>query len=123
MGGGNPIKAVTDTVKGAVSDGVAVATGGIVDVNGGKINTDLKDAGKNFGAGLTGGDTMGAMTPKMPPLPKAEDPNLQLKRAEAEAATKIANEIGEKGRGLSSTILGGSTGDEGVLKKKRLLGE
>ena len=80
-----------------------------------------------YGATGTGGaatsEAMKAMTPGMPKMPAAEDQALQAKRAEAEASAKAIKEVGERGKGLSSTILGGSINtDDTVLKKKKLLG-
>ena len=53
-----------------------------------------------------------------------EDPNTQRDQAEAEARARLARELGARGGGLKSTILGGSTvADDSNLKKKKLLGE
>jgi hypothetical protein len=57
-------------------------------------------------------------------LPKQENPEAQRQQAEAEAKARTLKEIGEKGKGLSSTMLGGSVDeDSSVLRKKKLLGE
>lgn len=121
--GGSTVKDTFDTVKGVASDAVAASTAGFVDLENGKINTNPEDAAKNFVRGATGGNTMRSLMPEMPKLPTPEDPNAQDARAKAEAEKKMNAELGTQARGLSSTILGGSTGDDSVLKKKRLLGE
>lgn len=118
MGGKNSV------LRAGASDFVGATTAGVVDLENGKVNTNLKDIGANYASSISMGDTMNSLTPQMPKAPVAEDPTIQAKRAEAEAAAKLAKEVGERGKGLSSTILGGSTStDSSVLKKRKLLGE
>lgn len=124
MGGSsNPVEWGENVVRGAVATGAQVATGGIYDPNTGTIRTGSSQLA-NVGEAVTGGAYQEALTPDLPKPPKAVDPAAQAKRAEAEAAARVANEVGQRGRGLSSTILGGSTStDTAVLKKRKLLGE
>lgn len=115
---------VAKAATGLASDAVGVTTAGIVDLEKGKINLNPKDAAKNWGESATGSDTMKSLQPEIPKPPTAEDPTAQAARAKAEAEAKTMKEIGEKGRGLSSTVLGGSTStDNTILQKKKLLGE
>ena len=119
---------VKKAAGGVASTAVSTLSVGTVKYNpntgGVKVNTDAGDIGQNFASGMTGGEYMDAMNGPLPELPKAIDPNIQAKRAEAEAAAKLAEQVGVKGRGLSSTVLGGSVGtDSTVLKKRKLLGE
>ena len=62
----------------------------------------------------------GASTPSAPPAPKVPDYEGERKKAEEDAQKKRAA-LADKG--MSGAILGGSVGDEGGVKKKKLLGE
>jgi hypothetical protein len=120
MGGSSPGK----TLKGIASDAAGVTTAGVVDIEKGKINLDPTKAGANWLESAGGGDTMKSFMPEIPKMPDAPNPAEQQKRAEAEAAKKMEAEMGARGRGLSSTVLGGSKSeDTSILRKKRLLGE
>lgn len=128
MGGKKGIasRALNVAVKGATFGAIGSDGSGYAQkiVNGKEVG--LMDIA--FGATGVGGaatsEGMSLMTGEVPKMPVAEDPILQAKRAEAEAAAKLAKEIGERGKGLSSTILGGSVNkDNAVLKKRKLLGE
>lgn len=122
--GGSTVDDFVESATGVVSDGVGVATGGVVDIENGKINTNVKDAAGNWVQSATGGDTMKSLMPEPPAMPKAENAAAQRAKAEAEAAAKLTKEVGERGKGLSSTVLGGSISeDASVLKKRKLLGE
>lgn len=124
MGGSsNPVQAITDTVKGAIKSGVQIGSGGIYDPNTGTVRVGGSQL-SNVLEAASGGVVMEELAPDIPKPPKAEDPTLQAKRAEAEAIARVNAEVGQRGRGLSSTILGGSTSaDSNVLKKRKLLGE
>jgi hypothetical protein len=62
----------------------------------------------------------GPKMPKMPDPPKVPDYEGQRRAAEEEAHRRRA---GLADKGMSGAILGGDIGDEGGVKKKRLLGE
>lgn len=120
MGGKNP---VSDTIKGAVNSGINLATGGIYNPETGTIKTG-EDQLNNVVTSASGQRIVNASAPKAPSIPKAEDPSVAAARAKAEADAKFAKELGEKGKGLASTVLGGSvSADQSILKKKKLLGE
>lgn len=113
---------------GVVSAAVGATTAGIVDYNpntgGVKINVDGTGNVDNMVNSMTGGKIVDSLGAPLPNMPKVEDPALQAKRAQAEAEAKLATQVGERGKGLSATVLGGSTGsDNSVLKKRKLLGE
>lgn len=124
MGGKNSVTQTgADFIKGSVETGMAGVTGGIYNPNTGSIKVGASQL-DNVGKAVTGGYIMEQMTPKLPEAPVAEDPSIQAKRAQAEAEAKLASQVGERARGLSSTILGGSVSqDSAVLKKRKLLGE
>lgn len=83
----------------------------------------MGSGGKIFKGAIPGFSALSDMISPKPKMPKAEDPAEQQRRAEAEAKAKLDAEIMEKGKGLSATILGGTTSDDTVLKKKKLLGQ
>jgi hypothetical protein len=56
-------------------------------------------------------------TPEMPKIPDYEETR---KKAEEEALKRRA---ALAGRGMSGAILGGSTGDDSAINKKKLLGQ
>lgn len=119
---------VKKAAGGVVSSAVGVTTAGIVDYDpnsgGIKLNVDGSGNLQNFANSATGGKVVDSMTGALPSMPTAEDPALQAKRAQAEAEAKLTAQVGERGKGLSATVLGGSTGsDNSVLKKRKLLGE
>ena len=58
--------------------------------------------------------------PKMPDPPKVPDYEGERKKAEIDAQKK-RSALADKG--MSGAILGGDVGDEGGVKKKKLLGE
>ena len=62
----------------------------------------------------------GGSQPKAPPAPVVPDYEAERKKAEDEAQQK-RSALADKG--MSGAILGGSLGDEGGVKKKKLLGE
>lgn len=121
--GGKKKGGVVGGLTGAISTGVGVATGGVVDVANGKINTNVEDAGKNFAESISGGKIIDGITPELPKMPGMENVADQLAKAKAAADAKLESEGAKKSSGLASTILGGSIStDDSVLKKKKLLG-
>ena len=62
----------------------------------------------------------GGESSKAPAAPKVPDYEGERRKAEAEAQQK-RSALADKG--MSGAILGGSFGDEGGVKKKKLLGE
>jgi hypothetical protein len=121
--GGSTVSDIADTAAGAGKSGLQMGTGGLYDPNTGTIKTG-KEQLQNIGSAASGGTIMKEVMPEPPKLPAAPNPAEQQKRAEAEAKRKIEDDVGAKGRGLSSTILGGSKSqDTGILRKKKLLGE
>lgn len=119
----NPIQAVASVAKGLVESGMTTATGGIYNPETGTIKTGA-DQLTNVGSAVTGGMVMKELQPKPPGMPTAEDPVEQAKRAQAEAESKVAAQLGQGNKGLASTITGGSLStDTSILKKKKLLGE
>lgn len=128
MGGKKGIasRALNVAVKGATFGAVGSDGSGYAQkiVNGKEVGLMDVVFGSTGAGGAAASESVDMMTGEVPKMPVAEDPILQAKRAEAEAAAKLAKEIGERGRGLSSTILGGSVNkDNAVLKKRKLLGE
>lgn len=121
--GGKKKGGALGVIRGAANSGINLASGGIYNPETGTIKTG-QDQLENVVTSASGQRIVDGATPELPSLPKDEDPSLQAKRAEAEAAEKVKQEVGQRGRGLSSTILGGSTSlDSTILKKKKLLGE
>nr|BDT27291.1 hypothetical protein BHI3_07570 [Bacteriovorax sp. HI3] len=83
-------------------------------------------AERGFAAVATGGMSevaRAAAKELKPNLPAAPDYEAQKAAAEAEVEAKQLKDINLKNSGVSSTMMGGSTGDDSNLKKKKLLGE
>lgn len=111
---------VKDKAKAVAGDVGRVVSAGAYNPDTGGLNLGAEQ-GANFVSGGTGGGTQASFMPQIPPPPEAEDTAEQAARAAAEAASKAKEMIG---KGLSSTVLGGSlSADQGILKKKKLLGE
>lgn len=127
MGGSkkkDPWETVKDTAEGAAKSGLQVGSGGLYDPNSGSIGTGEKQLA-NVGSGVSGQTIMNQVNGTAPAkIPDAEDPQEIARKAKAEADAKVAAELGAKSRGLSSTIMGGTTVvDNSNLRKKKLLGE
>lgn len=121
--GGSTVKDITGTVGDTIKDGVKVASAGVYNPDTGSVNLGRAQA-TNAIDGATMGSTQRGLMPQTPSLPKPEDPAVAAARAKAAADEKFSKELGDKGKGLASTVLaGGISGDTAVLKKKKLLGE
>jgi hypothetical protein len=122
MGGKKASRSVGNVISKSVSAGMVSTdgTGTAQKLASGK-GLEMGDAINAFG-GASFNETTKAITPEMPKLP---DQDLAADEAEAEARMRasISKNLGDKKLGLSSTILGGSYGDNANLKKKKLLGE
>lgn len=105
----------------AIKDSAKVVSAGAYNPDTGGINFSPEKMVENQmnGAMMTGQLGELGLVPKEPKLPKAEDPADQEAKARAAANAKM----GEEKRGLASTLLGGSLGDDSNIKKKKLLGE
>lgn len=114
-------KKLKKAAKSIVKDTAKAATFGAYNPDTGSINFNVDKMGDNFAEGVTysGTATELGLLPKPPKLPEAESEADQADRARAAAESKMGNEK----RGLASTMLGGSLGEDSNLKKKKLLGE
>lgn len=121
MGGKNGL---IRKVGGAYLNDVTKAlTLGTVDLQNKQFTLNPETASQNLLDGATGKSTTNAMFGGDASLPQAEDPEIQARKARAEAESVVDKQVNAK-NGLASTMLGGSISPDGSnLRKKKLLGE